>query len=267
MTVYTDCLLLNYISNKKLSAISFLGSDWWSVGTDLCDGLALTRHQYITWSNDDSFCHWGVTRFQWVQMLFFALLTRKQSITWSNDSFCHWGVTGLQWVKMAPWSLVKSTYLSIYQDAKDNFREIFLDAKISECSEDHYTVLVCGVVLMMLDSHKWCGHMEFPFVMSATDFRWAWYSFFNLVRSSINFQEGFNCPDCGPHPDKVIMDATTMAHWKSFATWIYFLNQESEAGKKDLVSGRRLVAACISCFSMLIFLTLCYFYHLAFQAK
>ena len=53
-------------------------------------------------------------------------------------------------IMMLIWSLVKKTYLSIHQDATD-FWKIFLDVvkKTSECSEDHYTVSVCGVVSMV----------------------------------------------------------------------------------------------------------------------
>mgnify|MGYP000060686071 CR=1 FL=1 len=51
------------------------------------------------------------------------------------------------------------------------------------------------------------------------DFKWAWYSFVELL--DVNFDEGFICPHCGDDPDTFIMDATSVSFRKELSSWSF----------------------------------------------
>lgn len=53
--------------------------------------------------------------------------------------------------------------------------------------------------------------------MGYQDFKEAWYAFLNLL--DIDYQGCFECPGCGPDPDTVVMDATSVAFRKEMISW------------------------------------------------
>lgn len=61
------------------------------------------------------------------------------------------------------------------------------------------------------------GDRHFSQNLSYAKFKWAWYSFIELL--DIAFDEGFFCPDCGDNPDSLIMDATSVSFRKELASW------------------------------------------------
>ena len=91
-----------------------------------------------------------------------------------------------------------------------------------------FRTTIYGYYLSLSDSHARCGDDMFRQRLSPAKFRWAWYGFFELVCQTISFKDGFMCKNCGPTPDKVIMDATALSHRKSFATWEDFLRKHSK---------------------------------------
>ena len=61
-----------------------------------------------------------------------------------------------------------------------------------------------GFYQTLKEMHVMCGDADFSKKFPYASFKWAWYSFLELVSESIDFKEGFSCPDCGSHPDKVL---------------------------------------------------------------
>jgi hypothetical protein len=59
--------------------------------------------------------------------------------------------------------------------------------------------------------------IDFQQKMSYGHFRAAWYSFMSLL--DIQYEEGFQCPHCGPAPSVVVGDATTLAYRQCYDSW------------------------------------------------
>ncbi|XP_069109578.1 uncharacterized protein [Argopecten irradians] len=51
-------------------------------------------------------------------------------------------------------------------------------------------------------------------------FRLSWYNFVDLLDIDIN--SGFSCSECGPTPEMVLFDATTLGHRKIYQNWYSF---------------------------------------------
>jgi hypothetical protein len=62
-----------------------------------------------------------------------------------------------------------------------------------------------------------CGYQDFSEKMSYQDFKESWYAFLDLL--DIDYMSTFHCPDCGPDPDTVVMDATSVAFRKELLSW------------------------------------------------
>lgn len=65
--------------------------------------------------------------------------------------------------------------------------------------------------------------------ISYQDFKEAWYAFLNLL--DIDYQRSFECPSCGPDPDTVVMDATSVAFRKEMISWKNVFSSVSENSK------------------------------------
>lgn len=61
------------------------------------------------------------------------------------------------------------------------------------------------------------GNTNFSKRMPYRDFRLAWYEFMQLL--DIDYHAGFECKECGPNPETVIMDATSLGHRKIYQNW------------------------------------------------
>lgn len=70
------------------------------------------------------------------------------------------------------------------------------------------------------------GFPDFFEKMSYQDFKEAWYAFMDLL--DIDFDHSFHCPDCGPDPDTVIMDATSVAFRKELLSWKHLFSINSD---------------------------------------
>lgn len=70
---------------------------------------------------------------------------------------------------------------------------------------------------------EWCwrqvdsGHLLFTEKLSMAMFRYAWYSFLQLL--DINPTSGFRCHLCGDIPDTVVMDGVTLGLRKALVDW------------------------------------------------
>ncbi|XP_056021296.1 uncharacterized protein LOC125649645 isoform X2 [Ostrea edulis] len=79
--------------------------------------------------------------------------------------------------------------------------------------------------LSLKDNHERGNDKKFQQTFSYAHFKFAWYGFLEKLCSTINFEEGFRCIQCGSAPDRLIMDATTLAHRKNLKTWTNNLQQ------------------------------------------
>lgn len=73
--------------------------------------------------------------------------------------------------------------------------------------------------LSLRDSHERSNDLRFQTTFSYAHFKFAWYGFLELLCSTIDFEKGFQCGQCGSSPVNVIMDATTLAHRKDLKFW------------------------------------------------
>ena len=88
-------------------------------------------------------------------------------------------------------------------------------------------------VLLVL--HKDLGNDSFSSKFSYNHFRMAWYGYTQLL--DIDLKKGFLCNICEKHPQRVIMDATTLSFRKDFDPWCNFL---TDSKKKEIASkGKR----------------------------
>ncbi|CAG2192478.1 unnamed protein product [Mytilus edulis] len=65
--------------------------------------------------------------------------------------------------------------------------------------------------------------------MTYQDFKCAWYAFLDLL--DINYENSFQCPHCGPDPDTVVMDATSVAFRKELISWKSLFTDEKHDSK------------------------------------
>lgn len=61
------------------------------------------------------------------------------------------------------------------------------------------------------------GYPDFPDKMSYSDFKESWYAFLDLL--DLNYCSSFSCPQCGPAPETVVIDATSVAFRKELLSW------------------------------------------------
>lgn len=73
--------------------------------------------------------------------------------------------------------------------------------------------------LSLRDSHERSNDLRFQKTFSYAHFKFAWYGFLELLCSTIDFEKGFQCGQCGSSPVNVIMDATALAHRKDLKFW------------------------------------------------
>ena len=65
--------------------------------------------------------------------------------------------------------------------------------------------------------HEDAGNSSFSNTVHYNHFRSAWYAYLSLL--DIDFGQGFQCTDCGPHPQSLIMDATGVSFRKELDFW------------------------------------------------
>ena len=58
---------------------------------------------------------------------------------------------------------------------------------------------------------------EFHKRISYAHFRLAWYAFLALL--DLQYDEGFQCPHCGPIPSIIVGDATALAFRQDYDSW------------------------------------------------
>ena len=73
------------------------------------------------------------------------------------------------------------------------------------------------------------GYTDFSDKMSYQDFKEAWYAFLALL--DIDYLNSFNCPQCGPDPKTVVMDATSVAFRKELISWECLFSSDSDNTK------------------------------------
>jgi hypothetical protein len=81
--------------------------------------------------------------------------------------------------------------------------------------------------------------IDFQQKMSYGHFRAAWYSFMSLL--DIQYEEGFQCPHCGPAPSVVVGDATTLAYRQCYDSWtkaVSCTEDKTEYVSQPIVHGR-----------------------------
>lgn len=71
------------------------------------------------------------------------------------------------------------------------------------------------------------GNLEFSSQCTYSRFRYAWYSFLELL--DINFASGFACPECGDTPCTVVMDGVSLGVRKAFIPWKDYLKRRGRA--------------------------------------
>ncbi|KAL3868521.1 hypothetical protein ACJMK2_041322 [Sinanodonta woodiana] len=121
------------------------------------------------------------------------------------------------------------------------FMYYFLTGKTTIFTE--YTVL-CKM-------HTDAGH-DIPGKLSYSDFKSAWYSFLDLLE--IDYTSSFVCSHCGPDPDTVVMDATSLSFRKELVSWQNilslrntFLHKPYDAGNEHRVKERTLFSWTLRC--------------------
>lgn len=62
------------------------------------------------------------------------------------------------------------------------------------------------------------GNTDFRQLFPYRYFRMAWYAYLKLL--DINMDDGFMCKDCGPNPDMILCDATSIGHRKIYQNWL-----------------------------------------------
>ncbi|XP_069105019.1 uncharacterized protein [Argopecten irradians] len=77
------------------------------------------------------------------------------------------------------------------------------------------------------------GILDFSNKFSYNNFKWSWYAFLELLE--IDYETGFECPDCGEDPDTLIMDATSVSFRKELASWSVLENLQNppKPSKRD----------------------------------
>ena len=76
--------------------------------------------------------------------------------------------------------------------------------------------------------------------MSYADFKDAWYAFLNLL--AIDYETSFECPGCGPAPETVVMDATSVAFRKEMIEWKSFFSTQLDNSKPyDKIDAARYI--------------------------
>lgn len=70
---------------------------------------------------------------------------------------------------------------------------------------------------MLMKTFVDSGFVNIGDKISYQDFKEALYAFLNLL--DIDYQRSFECPSCGPDPDTVVMDATSVAFRKEMISW------------------------------------------------
>lgn len=73
------------------------------------------------------------------------------------------------------------------------------------------------------------GYVDIGEKMTNQDFKCAWYAFLDLL--DINYENSFQCPHCGPDPDTVVMDATSVAFRKELISWKSLFTDEKHDSK------------------------------------
>ena len=58
------------------------------------------------------------------------------------------------------------------------------------------------------------GNFAFHQLIDYNSWRFAWYAFLRLL--DINYHQGWICPRCGPQPDIIVCDATSVAFQRQF---------------------------------------------------
>lgn len=66
-------------------------------------------------------------------------------------------------------------------------------------------------------AHEDAGNSTFADTVHYKHFRAAWYAYLSLL--DIDFSSGFQCTTCGPYPQTIIMDATSLSFRKDLDFW------------------------------------------------
>lgn len=92
---------------------------------------------------------------------------------------------------------------------------------------------------VLAQTHEDAGCSSFSSTVHYNHYRSAWYAFLDLMKTSIDFADGFSCKDCGDCPSVVIMDGTSLSFRKDLDFWnTNKIRLETETDVDSIPKGR-----------------------------